>query len=141
MSPPDVVVAIFQVSTKVLLQYRINTPRSPEHWGLPAGTVESDETGSEAIHREMREELGVCFTPSTDPEYSCIAENGKRFDAYIVHNYQGTIRNTEPQFCRELSWFELDELPAPLTSASSQLLQVHCTVTDSEFAIARQSTT
>lgn len=125
MSPPDVVVAIFQANSEVLLQYRVNTTRSPEHWGLPAGTVEPGETGLAAIHREMLEELGVSFMPQRVPDYSCVAENGKRFDAYIVHGYTGSICNREPGFCRELAWFELDELPAPLTPATSELLRMH----------------
>jgi len=124
-SPPNVVVAIFQEESKVLLQYRINTIRSPEHWGLPAGTVEPGETGAAAIHREMAEELGVSFTPQRSPEYSCTVEGGKQFDGYIVDTYQGIINNREPEYCKELAWFELKQLPSPLTSATVELLRLH----------------
>ena len=125
MDSPDVVVAIFREPGGVLLQYRINTPRSPEHWGLPAGTVEPGETAENAIHREMKEELGISFTPVRGPEYSCSADGGKRFDAFIVDSYTGVISNEEPMYCREHQWFQLDDLPDPLTPATQELLRMY----------------
>ena len=123
MNAPDVVAAIFHEQGRILLQYRISTPRWPLHWGLPAGGVESNETGPAAISREMMEELGVTFNPRGEPEFSCISEGGKRFDAYVVRHYLGRIVNNESLFCGELGWFDLNELPEPLTSTTSDLLR------------------
>jgi len=121
-SRPDVVVGIIQKYGEILLQYRINTPRCPNHWGLPAGTVESKESGAGAIHREMMEELGISVTTSLSPVLTCIEEGNKRFDAYLIDSYKGELRNNEPQFCRELSWFNPDQLPSPLTPATARIL-------------------
>jgi ADP-ribose pyrophosphatase YjhB (NUDIX family) len=125
MSSPDVVAAIFLAEGKILLQYRVNTPRSPLHWGLPAGRVEPGETGSEAISREMIEELGVSVVPTGGPDFSCTNEGGKRFDAYLVEDYTGEITNNEPEHCRELRWFELDDLPDPLALATAEILRLY----------------
>ncbi len=125
MSSPDVVAAIFEEDRGVLLQFRINTPRSSQHWGLPAGTVEPGETAEAAIHREMKEELGVSFTPTRKPDFSCNAEGGRRFDAYVVESYAGVITNRDPMQCRELAWFQLDDLPEPLTPATEKLLRMY----------------
>ena len=124
MNSPDVVVAIFREQNKILLQYRINTPRSPQHWGLPAGTVEPGETGQAAINREMMEELGVSFTPTREPDFSLVTEGGKRFDAFVVDRYSGTLTNKEPFYCRELAWFNVYVLPTPLTPATAELLRL-----------------
>lgn len=125
MKAPDVVVAIFCKENKILLQYRINTPRAPGHWGLPAGTVERGETGKAAITREMRGELNVCFVPEHAPNFSYGSKGDKRFDAYVVQDYSGVITNNEPQHCRELKWFELDDLPDPLTLPTIELLRLY----------------
>jgi 8-oxo-dGTP diphosphatase len=130
MNPPDVVAAIFEAQGKILLQYRINTPRSPLHWGLPAGTVEPGETGCEAITRDMAEELGVSFVPKGGPDFFCTSEGGKRFDAYMVKCYTGEIINNEPQHCGGLAWFVLGELPDPLTRATAELLRLYQTHTE-----------
>jgi ADP-ribose pyrophosphatase YjhB (NUDIX family) len=130
MIPPDVVAAIFPKQNKILLQFRINTPRSPLHWGLPAGRVEPEETGGAAISREMMEELGISFVPTGGPDFSCTSEGGRRFGAYVVGGYTGEITNNEPQHCGELAWFDLDELPDPLTPATAELLRIYRTHTE-----------
>jgi 8-oxo-dGTP pyrophosphatase MutT (NUDIX family) len=82
----------------------------------------SGETGEVAIHRELIEELGVSFSPSREQDFSCTSEGGKRFDAFVVDHYNGTISNREPLYCGELAWFALHELPEPLTPATAQIL-------------------
>ncbi len=78
-----------------------------------------------AIHREMMEELGVSFTPQRGPDYSYTSDDGKRFDAFVVNRYTGVITNREPTFCNEIAWFEINQLPKPLTTATEGVLQMH----------------
>lgn len=53
-----------------------------------------------------------------------MCEGGKRFDAFLVDRFAGTIANAEPMCCSELAWFDLDELPELLTPATAEILHV-----------------
>jgi 8-oxo-dGTP diphosphatase len=83
-------------------------------YSFPAGHVESGETFTEAIIRESKEEINIDLANS-DIKLVHITQriqDQERLDAFFVAtNWDGEIKNLEPEKCDDLSWFDLDNLP------------------------------
>lgn len=89
-------------------------------WEIPGGAVEFNETLENAIHREMREELGVEIELIEQfPAASHIIKNDKQHwvpSTFLVKLKKGNIpKILEPEKCDEIKWFSLDHLPTPLS--------------------------
>ncbi len=95
---------------KILLLYR----EDEEHWEVPGGKVEKDESPTETAVREAEEEIGV-EVELQKPFYSGEFQHNEKI--FLWHGYVADIKNGEPkteeeQF-QDLKWFkgsELDEL-------------------------------
>lgn len=100
---------------QVLLAKRQNTGYWDDYYGVPAGHVEAGETFTQALIREVEEEIGLRLRP----EQVWVAhilhrkgENGsERVEAFFVTDISGDFINNEPEKCSELRWFPLEELP------------------------------
>lgn len=57
--PREVAAAAIMHAGRLLLAQRVAPPELAGLWELPGGKVESGETASEGLRRELREELGV----------------------------------------------------------------------------------
>jgi 8-oxo-dGTP diphosphatase len=91
---------------KVLLVEHVFHPKTP--WGLPGGWMSYDEDPSEAIRREMHEELEL----DIDPVKVLIIKNdqGDHLDfAYLCHPL-GQIGQLSDELL-SYGWFDVDELP------------------------------
>lgn len=69
-----VIIAVIKKDNKYLLTQRaqIDAEDLPEFigkWELPGGGLEKGETPEEALHREVREELGIAITTDTKFPY------------------------------------------------------------------------
>lgn len=101
---------------RVLLARRKNTGYRDGYYSLPAGHVESGETFSTALRREVEEEIGLQLSSGV-PILSHIAhrkgeDGSERVDAFfVVKEWVGEVRNLEPEKCDDLSWFPVGELP------------------------------
>ena len=120
---PDVVAGLFETPDGILFQYRINTPRRADLWGLPGGRVESGELPDAAIVRELHEELAV--TCKAVPGYWCVIPEGLTIQTFFVSSWLGSIVNAEPDRCAALCWCALDDPPAPLTPGTRIVLDMH----------------
>lgn len=59
-NPLEVVAAVIRNSEgRILLAQKRATSSQPLHWEFPGGKVEENETQSEALAREIKEELGL----------------------------------------------------------------------------------
>jgi 8-oxo-dGTP diphosphatase len=90
------------------------------HWETPGGSVEFGETLEQAVMREMIEEYGAEIE---------IVEQFPAADHLIPAEKQHWVATTflarfktgqtpeimEPQKCDEIGWFDLDNLPQPLS--------------------------
>lgn len=108
---------------RILLQKRGPKARDEQgHWDVTGGAIEFGETITEAISREVREELQ---TEVLDVEYLTT------YDAHREHNGQKThwiaivhlvkvnpkaVSIGEPHKVSELAWFTLHNLPQPMHS-------------------------
>lgn len=100
---------------EVLLARRCNTGYEDGKYGVPAGHVERGETFTEALIREVSEEVGLCL----DPESIRVAHimhrksyGSERIDTFFVaERWEGEAKNMEPHKCDDLAWFSVDDLP------------------------------
>ena len=117
---------ILQQDNKFLLFYRTDGYFKDGWWVLPAGHIESDETATQAVVREAKEELGI-DVDIKNIEFAHIVHNlvgeNKRMDFYfIVKDFKGTIQNLEPSKCSEMLFFDKDNLP-PIKKIAPTTLQ------------------
>jgi mutator protein MutT len=99
-------------------------------WEFPGGGVEFGERLADAIKREMMEEYGieieVVYQLNTHDHI--IPEDGQHWVApsYIAKIVKGEPKIMEVEKCEEIGWFNIDNLPQPLsliTQASLPELQ------------------
>ncbi len=104
---------IIQNSHKILLFYRTDGYFKDGWWVLPAGHVEEDETATEAVIRECKEELGI-DVQAKDIQFLHITFNlsgeNKRMDFYFnIQTYTGELCNLEPTKCENMIFFDIKE--------------------------------
>lgn len=108
---------------KVLLCRRMKSPEA-DHWSIPGGKVDHLEPAFEAARREATEETGlkigdVSFLCTTE---QIIPQDRQHWVAfiYVTENATGEAVLTEPDKIAELGWFDLDNLPEPMSVFAAQ---------------------
>ena len=119
---------ILEQDDKILLFYRTDGYFKDGWWVLPAGHIEENETATQAVVREAKEELGI-DVGINDVEFAHIVHNlvgeNKRVDFYfIIKSFKGELQNLEPSKCTDMQFFRKDNLPfekiAPTTLQALQ---------------------
>lgn len=104
---------------KILLQRR-SDPYLNGCYSLVAGHVEKGETIPEAMAREAQEEANLLLDPQRlsvklAVQRPCSSYRGGVADVIdffvLATEFQGTLRNNEPDKCSELGFYELAHLP------------------------------
>ena len=95
---------------KVLLSRRANTGWKDGFLCAPGGHVEQGETPTQAMIREIQEELGVMVRPD-DLEFLCVAVRNTSPTEYVAYEFvlrdsAYTFSNNEPDKCSELVWVD-----------------------------------
>ncbi len=117
---------ILEQDDKILLFYRTDGYFKDGWWVLPAGHIEENETATQAVVREAKEELGI-DVDIKDVEFAHIVHNlvgeNKRMDFYFcIKNFKGEIQNLEPTKCADMQFFNKDTLP-PIEKIAPTTLQ------------------
>jgi len=108
---------ILRRGAEILLGLRRNTGYFDGYWGLPADHIEAGEMPTEALVREVAEEIGLTVDPArlgfVHAMYTRTTDNtGERCDYFFeLTVWPGEPYNAEPDKCTELRWFALSELP------------------------------
>lgn len=112
---------IFNDKGEIFLSKRSqNTKNEKGHWETPGGSVEFGETLEQGVKREMMEEYGAEIE---------ITEQWLSSDHIIPADKQHWLATTflakfksgqepkimEPEKCDEIGWFNLNNLPKPLS--------------------------
>jgi ADP-ribose pyrophosphatase YjhB (NUDIX family) len=103
---------------KVLLCRRLKAPEAG-FWNIVGGKVDHMESSADAARREAEEETGLLIHAV---EFLCHAEERIPADnqhwlsmIHFTRAFSGEPRLTEPDKLSELGWFDLDQLPSPLS--------------------------
>ncbi|MFA1550782.1 NUDIX domain-containing protein [Actinomadura chokoriensis] len=100
-------------------------------WEFPGGEVKFGELMADAIRREFAEEYGMFIEPVRllGVFDHLLPEEGQHWvSVAFVSRYDGggsEIR--EPSKCSEIGWFDLNELPQPLSQISGANLEFYRT--------------
>lgn len=112
-SPPaHVVVAVLLVhSGRVLLCHRTASRQwYPDVWDFPGGHLENGETPTQALVRELREELNIVVAEPTYPELARLTTSGFDMRVWLIDQWSGEPMNVSFDEHDELAWFSSDEL-------------------------------
>lgn len=99
---------------KILLYLRQNSGFADGYYSLVSGHLEKDETITNAMVREAKEEAGITIDPQ---EMQVLHVMHSLYDKEYVNiffhckKWHGEITNLEPTKCGELKFFEKDNLP------------------------------
>src|SRR5215469_6281978 len=107
----QVVAALIFREDKVLICQRTRHQPLPLKWEFPGGKIEPGEPPTDALHRELEEELGIRAV--IGPKVTTIRHhyaNGLavELDFYVVTEYTGEIQN---RIFHDVRWVALVEMP------------------------------
>ena len=123
MSSNRMVGALLFKDGRVLLGYRTETRAEfAGVWDMVGGHVEQNESLARALRRELKEELGVDVSTTSEWWRHLKDESVPvELTIWLVTEWEGAITNRAPEEHSELRWFRRDELgglkfPHPLYS-------------------------
>lgn len=114
---------IFDDQGRLFLSKRSQNVRNERGcWEMPGGKVEFGERLQEAVKREIKEEFGVEIEvieqfPAAD---HILPEENQHWvpTTFRVKIIKGKPKIIEPDKCDGIGWFDLDNLPKPLSQIS-----------------------
>ena len=102
-----------------LLLYRRTRPPEAGHWNIVGGKIDHLEHSFDAARREAEEETGLVIGKI---EFLCLSEQifaseGQHWISliYMTTDFTGEPTVMEPEKLPEFGWFDLDQLPEPLS--------------------------
>lgn len=107
----QVVAGLIVRGGEVLICQRTKHQPLPLKWEFPGGKVEPDEQPTDALYRELEEELGVLAEIGSKVATICHNYgNGAAVELhfYLVEKFKGEIEN---RIFRDVRWVRLAELP------------------------------
>ena len=105
---------VINKDNKTLLYLRQNTGYCDGMYSLIAGHVEKDESIFDAMIREAKEEAGIDIKKEDLRHLTTMhrLSDSERVDFFFeLKDFDGKIINKEPSKCKELDFFDLDNLP------------------------------
>lgn len=111
---PIAVHLFFTRNNKILLLRRMNTGYEDGKLSVVAGHIEEGETVNMAAIREAFEEAGVRILDEDIIPVGVMQRksNDERVDFFVaIKNWEGDLKNCEPNKCNELVWVDINSLP------------------------------
>lgn len=108
---------VLQKENNILLMRRAGSGYYDGWYSLPSGHVEAGELPTDAIVREVMEEIGVTINESDIKLIHTMYrtkkdETGDRVDLFFyAKTWQNDPKICEPDKCDDLKWFSLNHLP------------------------------
>ena len=98
-------------------------------WEFPGGKVSFGEKLTEAVTREFAEEYGMTIevTELLGVNDHILLEEKEHWVAptYLARHISGEARILEPEKCTAIGWFELSQLPEPLSQVTQSDLKMY----------------
>ena len=115
---------LLEKNNKVLLLKRANTGWMDGYWHIPGGSLEENESLSQAVVRESKEELAITVDPKHVKLIAIKHFNKTKFGFYfLAHEWQGEPKNNEPSLCSEIGWFSKDALPENISPQARSVVE------------------
>jgi 8-oxo-dGTP diphosphatase len=112
---PYALAIIINNQDQVLLQYRKHAEFFSDHYGLVGGKIEQKESVTQALARELFEEVAITFAPDDAVFVHVMDFMGQTRPCvtffFIIRTWQGTVSNKEQDKYEHLRWFSFDKLP------------------------------
>jgi 8-oxo-dGTP diphosphatase len=108
----QVVAALILRGDEILCCQRTEHQALPLKWEFPGGKIESGETPSEALRRELDEELGIAANIGreiTQVLHTYLNGNSVNLHFYVVDRYEKELQN---RIFRDMRWVNRRDLPA-----------------------------
>ncbi len=120
--------ALVEKNGQVLFMKRSDGFFKGGFWVLPAGHVDGNEPATQAMIRELKEELGIDVKPENvifHHVMHSIAQSLERIDFFFrIVDFDGELKNKEPDKCDELVFFDYSNLPSPEQSSNTSLMAI-----------------
>jgi len=104
-----VAAVIWAKNKKILITKRPDNKPQGGFWEFPGGKIERDETPTEGLFRELKEELAISvleMRPFVKLEHE-YPERSIILDVWIVEKFTGNARGNEGQ---TIAWVSIDQL-------------------------------
>ncbi len=108
-SPRSGVVAVIVQDDRFLVIRRSLTVRAPRMFCFPGGAVEPGETDSEALHREMQEELAAQVRIERQL-WQSVTPNGVQLTWWRTHLDGASPIQANPAEVESVHWFTAEEM-------------------------------
>jgi 8-oxo-dGTP diphosphatase len=98
----------------ILLLRRFNTGYEDGKYSVVAGHLEADETVTEGMAREAKEEVGIIVNPKELRLVHVMhhkSNNQRMALFFMADSWTNEPKNVEPNKCDELGWFSIEKLP------------------------------
>lgn len=110
---------------KLLLCKRMKAPEAG-HWNIVGGKVDHMEPAELAARREAAEETGleigtIRYVGMTEQRIEADRQHWVSL-LYVTDDTTGEPQLTEPDKLSEIGWFDLDDLPQPLSVFTQTIL-------------------
>jgi 8-oxo-dGTP diphosphatase len=120
---------ILEKNSNILFLLRQNTPFFSGHYGLIGGQVEDNESITDALRRELYEEIGITITQDGMHFVHCLSFKNEQDKAILalvfkIMHWNGEIINKEPEKCAELAWFSSHALPANIVPRHRHIIEM-----------------
>ena len=133
---PRFILAVYLIVNekgKTLLYLRQNTGYCDGMYSLVAGHVEENESVIDAMIREAKEEADMDLIPD-DLEGVLTMHRKERVDFFFkLKKFSGKFKNLEPDKCKELKFFDINELPKNTIPYISKALRTSKSILEFEF--------
>jgi len=118
---------VLQKENKILLLRRFNTGYEDGNYSFIAGHVNKGETFTQAMVREAKEEAGIDIKPEVLEVVHVMHRRSfeqERVDLFFATDeWNGSIKNKEPDKCDDLSWYSIENLPSNLIPCVRQAIE------------------
>jgi 8-oxo-dGTP diphosphatase len=121
----EVGVGVIISQDKRLLFGKRLSAHGQSQWSFPGGHVEFGEKPEDAAIRETFEETSLTISKLRKVHFtSDVFENGKHYVTlyFLALEWNGTVKNMEPEKCEGWQWFDPINLPDPLFRPIESLL-------------------
>ena len=114
---------------KILLLRRFQTGFEDGKYSFIAGHVDGNESMTEAMAREAKEEAGIIIDPGKLKHTLTMhrKHNGhETIQCYFkAEDWIGEPKNVEPDKCDDMQWFSIDKIPQNIVSWSDKAIECY----------------